>query len=52
MARKPTDPSDNSGYGEVTPDDKCEAQKPEPRKPRNPDEGGMARDPKPETSVD
>ena len=48
MSRKPTDPSDNSGYGEETPQDKREAQKPDPRKPCNPDEGGMRRDPEPE----
>ncbi len=40
------------GYPEEVPGDKDEAQTPVPRKPRNPDEGGMQRDPEPETSTD
>lgn len=40
------------GYPERVPADKREAQKPHPKKPRNPDEGGMERDPEPETSVE
>lgn len=42
--RKPT-----PGYPEKNPGDKGEAQKPDPKKPCNPDEGGMRRDPEPDT---
>lgn len=38
-------PGQNPGYPEPQPRDKGDAQQPAPRKPRNPDEGGMARDP-------
>lgn len=40
------------GYPENVPADKGEAQKPHPKKPRNPDEDGMRRDPEPDTSTE
>ncbi len=40
-----TKPGRNPGYSEPQPRDKGDAQQPAPRKPRNPDEGGMERDP-------
>lgn len=33
------------GYPEKQPRDKDDARRPHPRKPRNPDEGGLDRDP-------
>ncbi len=38
-------PGNNPGYAEPQPRDKEDARKPDPRHKRNPDEGGMARDP-------
>lgn len=40
-----TKPGDNPGYAEPAPRDRDDARQPHPRKPRNPDEGGMERDP-------
>lgn len=40
-----TRPGTNPGYAEPQPRDKGDAQQPEPRKPRNPDEGGLGREP-------
>ncbi|WP_165967355.1 hypothetical protein [Luteimonas aestuarii] len=45
-------PGDNAGYPEKNPKDKGEAQKPDPRKPPNPDEGGLDRDPDQDGSPD
>lgn len=36
---------DTPGYAEKTPDSREEAHRPDPRKPPNPDEGGLERDP-------
>jgi hypothetical protein len=38
-------PGRNPGYPEPQPHDRDDARTPAPRKPRNPDEGGMERDP-------
>lgn len=38
-------PGRNRGYPEPQPRDKDDAAQPAPKKPRNPDEGGMAREP-------
>ena len=38
-------PDSQSGYPEKQPRDKEDARKPGPRKPPNPDEGGLDRDP-------
>ncbi len=35
----------NAGYAEPQPRDKHDARQPDPKKPRNPDEGGMQREP-------
>ena len=35
----------NPGYAEPQPRDKHDARQPDPKKPCNPDEGGMQRDP-------
>ena len=40
-------PGRNRGYPEPQPRDKEDAAQPTPRKPRNPDEGGMEREPDP-----
>ncbi len=38
-------PGDNPGYAEPNPRDKEDARDPEPRHKRNPDEGGLGREP-------
>lgn len=38
-----------AGYPETQPRDHGDARQPAPKKPRNPDEGGMQRDPEPGT---
>jgi len=38
-------PGRNPGYAEPQPRDPGDARKPDPRKPPNPDEGGLGRDP-------
>ncbi|MDQ3228189.1 MAG: hypothetical protein M3Q13_00420 [Pseudomonadota bacterium] len=38
-------PGHNPGYAEPQPRDKQDARDPDPRHKRNPDEGGMAREP-------
>lgn len=43
-------PGRNPGYAEPNPRDRDDAKQPDPRKPPNPDAGGMERDP--ETSPD
>ncbi|MGY0504083.1 hypothetical protein [Luteimonas sp. e5] len=48
----PRKPDERSGYAEKTPRDRKQAQQPEPRAPRNPDEGGLDRDPEPEVTRD
>lgn len=40
----PSKPGHTPGYPEKQPGDKDEARQPGPRKPRNPDEGGLGRD--------
>ena len=40
-------PGRNPGYPEPQPRDPDDARQPDPRKPRNPDEGGLGRDPDP-----
>ena len=46
MSQRPTSDQDKTaGYPEETPDNKRDAQKPFPKPPRNPGEGGMERDP-------
>ena len=41
----PPKPGKTPGYPEKQPRDKDEARQPGPRKPRDPDEGGLGRDP-------
>ncbi len=41
----PVKPGDSPGYPEKQPRDKDDARKSGARKPRNPDEGGLDRDP-------
>lgn len=38
-------PGRNPGYAEPQPRDREDARDPHPRKPRNPDEGGLSREP-------
>ena len=40
------------GYPEETPDSKHDAQNPHPKRPKNPDEGGMERDPDADAATD
>ena len=37
----------NPGYAEKQPRDRDDARRPDPRRPRNPDEGGLDREPQP-----
>lgn len=43
---------DTPGYAEKTPASREEARRPDPRKPPNPDEGGLERDPEPDIRDD
>ena len=45
MPKDPRKPDDRSGYREKQPRDRRDARKPDPKKPPNPDEGGLGRDP-------
>lgn len=38
-------PGHNPGYAEPTPRDREDAQRPDPKRRRDPDEGGLERDP-------
>jgi hypothetical protein len=54
MAKQTTPPAPDprpgrkSGYPEAEPRDRDDARQPHPRKPPNPDDGGLDRDPAPE----
>ena len=53
MAGRPTsERGKTAGYPEKTPDNKHEVQKPGPKRPVNPDEGGMERDPDEDAASD
>jgi hypothetical protein len=45
-------PGRNPGYSEPQPRDGEDARQPHPRKPRNPDDGGLRRDPDEDPSPD